>query len=98
MPGRPRTSADTRCIVIVDEALPPGLAANAVGVLALTLGATLPALVGADLIDADGERHPGLIPCDFPIASSALAEAFDSYKSSRTLNTGSSPTTRRTCR
>jgi hypothetical protein len=56
------TSADTRCVVIVDEALPLGPAANAVGVLAVTLGATLPALVGADLVDADGQRHPGLIP------------------------------------
>lgn len=51
-----------RCVVTVDESLPPGLAANATGMLALTLGATVPGLAGAALVDADGEVHPGLIP------------------------------------
>ncbi len=58
---------DARCVAIVDEALPPGLAANAVGVRALTLGATAPGLVGEDLVDADGGRHPGLISRGLPV-------------------------------
>ena len=56
-----------RCIIVVDEALPAGLAANAAAVLALTLGAREPGLVGADLIDADEEAHPGLIPIGLPV-------------------------------
>ena len=32
-----------RCVIVVDESLPPGLAANAAGVLATTLGSTVPA-------------------------------------------------------
>ena len=32
-------------MVVVDEALAPGLAANAAAVMAMTLGATVPALV-----------------------------------------------------
>ena len=60
--------------MVVDEALPPGLAANAVGVLAFTLGATLPALVGAELLDADGDRHPGLIPLGLPVLAAPSSE------------------------
>jgi hypothetical protein len=56
-----------RCVVVLDEALPAGLAANAAAVLALTLGATVPGLLGPELVDADGERHPGLIPQGLPI-------------------------------
>lgn len=51
-----------RCVVVVDESLSAGHAANATGVLALTLGATVPGLPGEPLIDADGSAHPGLIP------------------------------------
>ena len=60
-------AADVRCVVVVDHGLAPGLAANAVGVLALTLGARLPGLVGPDLIDADGGQHPGLIAQGLPV-------------------------------
>jgi hypothetical protein len=51
-----------RCVIIVDAALPAGRAANAAAVIALTLGKLRPDLAGADLIDASGVAHPGLIP------------------------------------
>ena len=47
-----------RCVIVVDESLPAGLAANAAAVLALTLGAREPDLVGADFVDADAQPHP----------------------------------------
>lgn len=62
MAGQESSNGVLRCVVAVDESLPPGLAANATGMLALTLGATVPGLAGAALVDADGEVHPGLIP------------------------------------
>jgi hypothetical protein len=49
-----------RCAIVIDADLAPGLAANAAAVLALTLGATVDGIVGPDLVDADGEVHPGL--------------------------------------
>jgi uncharacterized protein DUF2000 len=62
------TGATTeRCVVVVDEALPPGLAANAAAVLALTLGATVGGLLDGDIVDADGQVHPGLIPIGLPV-------------------------------
>ena len=57
----------TRCVVVVDEGLAPGLAANAAAVIALTLGTKLPDLVGEDFTDGAGERHPGLITTGLPV-------------------------------
>src|SRR2546429_2962641 len=63
-----------RCVIVVDEALPAGLAANAAAVLALTLGARAPGLRGADIDDADGARLPGLIDRGLPILKAAAAD------------------------
>jgi hypothetical protein len=66
-----------RCVIVVDEALPPGLAANAAAVLALTLGAREPGLVGDDLVDADAHAHPGLIPFGLPVLRAPRGELGD---------------------
>src|SRR5215216_3321660 len=62
MPGQEPSNGVLRCITVVDESLPPGLASNATAMLAVTLGATVAGLPGAALVDADGDVHPGLIP------------------------------------
>jgi hypothetical protein len=56
-----------RCVIVVDEALSSGLAANAAAVLAVTLGARAPGLLGGDVEDADGAGLPGLIDRGLPI-------------------------------
>ncbi len=58
----PAAPLPERCVIVVDAALPPGRAANAAAVLALTVGQRQPALVGPPLVDASGVAHPGLIP------------------------------------
>jgi hypothetical protein len=63
-----------RCVIVIDEALPPGLAANAAAVLALTLGAREPALVGASFVAADEGTHPGLIPSGLPVLKASRGE------------------------
>ena len=55
-------STTQRCVIVVDRALPPGKAANAAAVVALTLGQRHPHLVGEPLVDASGASTPGLIP------------------------------------
>src|SRR5829696_5943647 len=62
MPGLDSKNGVLRCVIVVDESLPPGRAANATGMVALTLGATMAGLPGAALVDADGDVHPGLVP------------------------------------
>ncbi|RDV00854.1 DUF2000 domain-containing protein [Trinickia dinghuensis] len=51
-----------RCVIVIDEALPPGKASNAAAVVAFTMGQRHSRLVGAPLLESDGTIHPGLIP------------------------------------
>lgn len=75
-----------RCVIVVDDALPAGLAANAAAVLAVTVGARTPHVVGADLVDADGGTHPGLIPIGLPVLA-AGADALPALRD-RALDAG----------
>lgn len=63
-----------RCVIVVDQGLPAGKAANAAAVIALTIGKKWPELAGADLVDASGVAHPGLIPIGIAILSAETAE------------------------
>ncbi len=54
-------------MVVVDEALAPGLAANAAAVLAMTLGTKVPGMVGEAFVDGAGHEHPGLITTGLPV-------------------------------
>ncbi len=56
-----------KCVLVIDAGLPRGLAANAAAVLAATLGARVPDLVGRDLPDADGADHPGIVVVPLPV-------------------------------
>lgn len=73
-PDRGSRAAEVRVVIVLDEALTIGYAANAAAVLALTLGSLAPELPGRDPVDADGCRHPGLIPFGPPILKSASGE------------------------
>ena len=63
-----------RCVIIVDDSLPIGRAANAAAVIALTLGKRHPGLAGVDLIDASGVAHPGLIPIGITVLGAPAGE------------------------
>jgi hypothetical protein len=62
---------DTKVAIIVDEALPSGLAANTAAVLALSLGRQVESLIGPELKDADGSAHPGITTVPIPILTAA---------------------------
>jgi hypothetical protein len=63
-----------RCVIVVDDGLPSGRAANAAAVIALTIGKLGPELVGADLIDKSGVAHPGLIPIGITILGASAGD------------------------
>jgi len=51
--------------MVLDERLPPGLAANTAAILGITLGKRIPEFVGTDVVDRSGNIHPGII--EFPV-------------------------------
>ncbi|WP_207956265.1 DUF2000 domain-containing protein [Rubrobacter marinus] len=56
-----------KCVMVISGSLPVGLAVNAAGVLAATLGRRVEALVGPDVVDGSGERHAGLVRIPIPV-------------------------------
>ncbi len=69
-----RVEQPQRCVIVLDRALPPGKAANAAAVIALTIGQRHPGLVGEPLIDASEHSHPGLIPIGIPVLAASTQE------------------------
>ncbi|KUO70214.1 MAG: hypothetical protein APF77_23295 [Clostridia bacterium BRH_c25] len=57
----------------MDKTLNGGHLANAIAVIALTVGQRHPVLVGEPLADASGFSHPGLIPTGIPMLCASQA-------------------------
>lgn len=58
--GEPTRNSRLRWAVVVDAALSPGEAANAVACVAAHTGQSITGLIGPGGADADGQLHPGL--------------------------------------
>ena len=56
-----------KCVMVLDEGLPPGLVANTAGILGITLGKHIPEAVGPDVTDRSGRTHLGIIEFPVPI-------------------------------
>lgn len=63
-----------RCVIVLNQELPPGKAANAAAVIALTIGQRHPELVGQPLVDASQVSHPGLIPIGIAVLSGSAEQ------------------------
>ncbi len=72
--GTTLPEAPTRCVIVVDRELTGGRLANAIAVIALTVGQRHPVLVGEPLVDATGFAHPGLIPLGVTMLAAAQEE------------------------
>lgn len=66
--------AGTRCVLVVDEALPPWLTANTTAVLSVALGAHGMIPLGPDTVDFNGEKHPGIGAMPLPILAASSTE------------------------
>lgn len=56
-----------KCVMVLDEQLPIGLAVNTAAVLALTLGSRMEALIGPDVMDGSERVHVGITTLPIPI-------------------------------
>lgn len=58
---------NTKCVMVIDEALPLGIITNTAAVMGVTIGKHLPHAVGNDVIDQTGREHLGIIAFPIPI-------------------------------
>lgn len=58
--GAPTRSARLKWVIVVDESLPPGIAANAAACVAAATAPHVAGLLGPAATDAGGHEHPGL--------------------------------------
>lgn len=56
-----------KCVMVIHEDLPAGVAANTAGILGMTLGKQLPEAVGPDVPDREGRRHLGIVAVPVPV-------------------------------
>lgn len=56
-----------KCVMVIDESLPLGIAMNTAGVLGISLGKKIPDCVGVDVKDKDDVLHAGTIQIPVPI-------------------------------
>ena len=57
----------SKCVMVIDAALPGGMAANTAAVLGVTLGQRHPELVGPPVTDGSGSVHSGIIRIPVPV-------------------------------
>lgn len=62
-----QAAQNNKLAIVVDSALPAGLAANTAAVLMLSVGNLVAGLLGPDLKDADGSTHVGITTVPIPI-------------------------------
>ena len=62
---------NTKCVMVIDEALPLGIITNTAAVMGVTIGKHLPHAVGNDVIDQTGREHLGIIAFPIPILKSS---------------------------
>ena len=56
-----------KCVMVIDESLPVGVIANTAAIMGMSLGKALPELIGADVRDAAGSEHRGIIELPVPV-------------------------------
>lgn len=73
----PTRASRLRWVIVVDTALPAGVAVNAAACLAASAGAAVAGLLGPGGTDADGAQHPGLPWAGCAVLGATAAELTD---------------------
>lgn len=56
-----------KCVIVLDETLDPGMAANTAAILALTIGKEDPSIIGEVIPDGMGRKHLGITIAPIPV-------------------------------
>jgi len=70
----------SKCVIVVNEDLPLGLTVNAASVVSLTLGRSVPELIGQDVKDADGGVHLGITLIPVPILKASAEHVAEIHR------------------
>jgi hypothetical protein len=62
-----------KIVIVIDQELGPGLAANAAAALALSLSGRVGEVNGPDLRDGSGSLHPGILKLPIPVLKAPRA-------------------------
>src|SRR5437763_16253947 len=76
-----------KCVLVIDEELPIGLAANTATVLSITLGRRIETIVGPDVIEASEKVHTGITWLPMPILE-AQADSIEAIRQQAANNGG----------
>lgn len=68
-----------KCVMVLEEHLPLGIAANTAAIMGITLGKKMPSVVGADVTDQTGHVHLGIVEFPVPILK-ASAESIKALR------------------
>lgn len=71
------SDSNMKCVMVIDYELPMGIVANTSAILGTTLGKHIPAQIGADVIDASGQAHLGIITIPVAMLRGDKAEMKD---------------------
>ena len=66
-----------KCVVIIDETLPVGMAANTAAILGLTIGKEEPSIIGPVVTDGAGREHLGITIAPIPVLKGSRAVMMD---------------------
>lgn len=58
---------EEKCVLVLHEALPLGVAANTAAILGVTLGNQCPHIAGPAVADAEGCEHLGIVQIPIPV-------------------------------
>ncbi|MCG8687777.1 MAG: DUF2000 domain-containing protein [Desulfobacterales bacterium] len=68
-----------KTVIIINNTLSPGLAANTAAVLGISIGHTAPGVIGPDLADQSGAIHPGITRENIPVLATGTSKLKDLY-------------------
>jgi hypothetical protein len=56
-----------KLVIVIDEGLERGVAANVIGLLGISVGHHIDGIVGPDIVDASGRSHRGMSTIGLPV-------------------------------
>jgi hypothetical protein len=74
--------AVSKLVMVIDRELEPGVAANVIGLLGISIGYHVGGIVGPDVLDSAGRSHRGMSTIGLPVLAADTEALGDIYRDS----------------